>query len=61
MENAVPDKCLTCDHTIMQFEDVHKGWGKYEMETVVRCDCSPGKFRVGCVCAEVYCERKGSE
>ena len=54
----VPEKCLNCDHTIVQLEDVHQGWCKYEMETVVRCDCFPVHYRVGCVSAEMYCAKK---
>lgn len=54
----VPEKCLNCDHTIVQFENVHKGYCKYEMETVVRCDCSPAQYKVGCVCAEVHCKKR---
>lgn len=54
----VPEKCLNCDHTIVQFENVHKGYCKYEMEAVVRCGCSPAQYKAGCVCAEVYCEKR---
>ena len=57
---TIPDKCLDCNHTLMAFENVHKGWCKYEIEEVVRCDCSPQHHIVGCVCAEVYCI-KGKE
>lgn len=55
----IPDKCLDCNHTIIQFENVNQGFCKYQIESVVRCDCSPGQFRVGCVCAEMYCAKKG--
>ena len=55
----IPEKCLACDHTIVQFENVHKGWGKYQIESVVRCNCFPAHYIVGCVCAEVYCKNKG--
>ena len=51
----VPDKCLNCDHTIVQIEDVHQGWCKYQLETVIRCGCDPLHHRVGCVSAEMYC------
>ena len=27
-----------------------------QIESVMRCDCSG--YRVGCVCAEMYCERR---
>lgn len=54
----VPEKCLNCEHTIINFENVHIGWCKYEYRTVVRCDCSPVKYIVGCRSAEVYCVRK---
>ena len=53
-----PDKCMDCEHTIIQFENVHKGWCKFEYEPVVRCDCSPVHYKVGCVCAEMYCRKK---
>lgn len=55
---TVPDKCLNCSHAISQFENVHKGWCKYQMDYVVRCDCSPVRHKVGCVCAEIYCNKK---
>ena len=51
----IPDKCLTCEHTSIQFEEVHKGYCKFEMESVVRCDYSG--YRVGCVSADCYCDR----
>ena len=54
----IPEKCLSCDHTIIQFENVHKGWLKYEYEPVVRCDCFPVHYIVGCACAEIYCKRR---
>ena len=57
----IPEKCQTCEHTIMAFENVHKGWCKYDVEAVVRCDCSPQKYKVGCRCAEVYCRKKGAD
>lgn len=56
-----PDKCMDCEHTIIQFENVHKGWCKFEYEPVVRCDCSPTHHIVGCVCAEMYCRKKTKE
>lgn len=55
---AIPDKCLTCDHTIIRLENVHQGHCKYQIESVVRCDCSEQQFRVGCVCAEIHCVKK---
>ena len=54
----VPDKCLECDHTIILLENVHQGWCKYHMETVIRCGRDPLQHRVGCVCAEMYCDKK---
>lgn len=54
----IPDKCLDCDHTIINLENVHDGWCKYHMETVIRCDCFPAQYKVGCVCAEIYCENR---
>ena len=54
----VPEKCLTCDHTIIQLEEVNQGWGKYQLETVIRCDCFPAQYIVGCTSAEVYCEKR---
>ena len=56
---TIPDKCKDCDHTIIQFENVHKGWCKYEYEAVIRCDRSSAQYKVGCVCAEIYCEKRG--
>ena len=55
---GIPDKCINCKHAITSFESVHQGWGVYEMETVVRCDCFPVRYKVGCACAEVYCKNK---
>ena len=54
----IPDKCLDCDHTIINLEEVHDGWCKYHMETVIRCDCFTAQYKVGCVCAEIYCENR---
>ena len=54
----IPEKCLDCNHTIIQLENVHQGWLEFQMETVVRCDCGPVYYKVGCVCAEVYCKKK---
>ena len=58
---TIPNKCLTCPNATVELENVHKGWLKYQLESVVRCECSPQRFRVGCVCAEVYCDRKGNK
>ena len=57
--NNIPDKCLNCDQTVIQLENVHKGMNKYQMETVVRCKRSPMEYIVGCVSAEVYCMKRG--
>ena len=57
----IPEKCETCEHTIMAFENVHKGWCKYQIEEVVRCDCAPYHPKVGCVDAEVTCKKKIEE
>ena len=57
-ELKVPEKCLHCEHGIARFENVHKGMCKFQYETVIRCDRHPANYRVGCVCAEVYCERR---
>ena len=57
----IPDKCLDCNHTIIQLENVHKGWCKYQLESVVRCDCFPVHYKVGCACAEQYCKKKSQE
>lgn len=56
-----PEKCLTCNHAIVNFENVHQGWCKFEYEPIVRCDCSPQQYPVGCVCAEIYCIKKNEE
>ena len=57
----IPEKCFTCNHTIMTFENVHKGWCRYQVEEVVRCDRFPAHYKVGCRCAEQYCDKKGDE
>ena len=57
----IPDKCLNCDHTIIQFENVHHGWCKFLVEPVVRCDCFPAHYKVGCVCANVYCVKGNND
>ena len=54
----IPNKCMDCEHTIVQFEDVHDGWCKYHLDSVVRCDCFPVRYKVGCISAEVYCKKK---
>ena len=54
----IPEKCQTCEHTIMAFENVHKGWCRFQIEEVVRCDCAPHHPIVGCCDAEVTCRRK---
>ena len=53
----VPDKCITCSHALSSFEEVHKGWCKFQYEAVVRCDCAPDHPKVGCVVAEVTCAK----
>lgn len=57
----IPEKCLDCNHTIIALEDVHLGWCKFQLESVVRCDCFPAHYRVGCTSAEVYCEKNKEE
>lgn len=57
----IPEKCLDYNHTIIALENVHKGWCKYELESVVRCDCFPARYIVGCVCAEVHCQKSKEE
>lgn len=54
----IPEKCLTCNHTIIQFENVHKGWCKFEYECVVRCDAFPAHYKVGCVAANCHCVKE---
>lgn len=54
----IPDKCMNCEHAETQFENVHKGWMKFEFEPVTRCNCHPSKPKVGCVVCEVTCEKK---
>lgn len=54
----VPDKCLECEHTIIGMEQVHDGFCKFHLDTVVRCDRFPAHYIVGCVCADIYCDRK---
>lgn len=55
---STPDKCKTCKHAIRTVERVHKGWGKYQIEEVTRCDCFPCRYIVGCCAAETYCKIK---
>lgn len=54
----VPEKCIECKHSIIRFEEVHQGWCVFKLETVIRCDCHPAEYKVGCVCAEMYCKRR---
>lgn len=54
----VPEKCMNCKHGVTQFENVHKGWLKYRVEPVMRCECSPTNSIVGCVVAEITCKKK---
>lgn len=54
----VPDKCLTCNHTIIVLENVHKGWCRFQLESVVRCDCFPAHYIVGSVAANVHCNKR---
>ena len=56
--NETPEKCLDCTHAVISFEEVHQGWCKFELESVVRCNCHPAKYKVGCVSAEMYCEKR---
>lgn len=58
MSYPMPLKCQSCEHTLISLENVHQGWLKYEVECVVRCDLDPLHHRVGCVCADIYCDRK---
>lgn len=55
--NAIPNKCIECKHANTALESVHQGWNVYQMEIVVRCDCNPCRFRVGCACADMYCKK----
>lgn len=55
---TIPDKCQECNHTIIRLEEVHDGWCEYHLDTVIRCDCFPAQYIVGCVCANQYCKRK---
>lgn len=55
-----PEKCINCEHAFVQFEQVHDGWGIYHLDYVVRCDCFPVHYIVGCSCAEMYCEKNHS-
>ena len=59
--DEIPEKCMNCKHSSVMFENVHQGWNNYQLEYVVRCDCSIQHYRVGCVCAEIYCEKKGGD
>lgn len=54
----IPDKCLDCSHAIIKFEEVHDGWCKYHLDCVVRCDCFPVHYIVGCSSADQYCKKK---
>lgn len=55
--NAIPNKCVECKHAITAIESVHQGWCAYQMEIVVRCDCNPCRFHMGCACADMYCKK----
>lgn len=57
---SIPDKCGGCEHTIIRFENVHRGWCKFEYEMMVRCGRDPLQHPCGCRCAEMYCDRKES-
>ena len=57
---VIPDNCINCEHATVQMEEVHDGRCKFHLDSVVRCDRFPAKYKVGCVCAEVHCEKKGS-
>lgn len=59
--NKVPDKCVNCERAVAAFENVHKGFCKFEYEVVIRCNNKYNKLKypVGCVSAEVYCDKKG--
>jgi hypothetical protein len=51
----IPEKCINCPHSSVKIEHVHMGFERYRFETVTRCDLSG--YKVGCVAAEVYCDR----
>lgn len=58
----IPDKCLDCKHAIIQMEQIpDRKTYKFYMDTVVRCDCFPVHYRVGCSSAEMYCEKNHQE
>ena len=57
----IPDKCKDCEHAIVQLEKVHDGWCKFHLDSVVRCNCFPAHYIVGCTSAEVYCKKKLKE
>lgn len=57
----IPDKCTDCKHAIIAFENVHQGWCMYQLESVVRCDCNPVRYRVGCASADMYCKKEGTK
>lgn len=51
----IPEKCINCPHTSVKMEQVHIGFCRYIFDVVTRCDLSG--YKVGCVAAEVYCDR----
>ena len=55
---SIPAKCMNCEHAITIFENVHKGWMRFQYESVTRCDCHPAPPKVGCVAAESVCVKK---
>lgn len=58
--NSIPDKCTVCERAVTTFEEIHKGWCKFEYEAVTRCYNIKNMpaYIVGCVCAEQYCDKK---
>lgn len=56
VKKSTPDKCKTCKHAIRAVERVHKGYFRYRIEEVTRCDCFHCHYIVGCCAAEVYCK-----
>lgn len=56
----IPDKCMGCPHTVTRFERVcvKSSW---QIEYVTRCGLDPLRHKVGCVVADMHCDRVESE
>lgn len=56
-EIKTPEKCLNCEHTIIQFENINVGFKNFEYNVIIRCDCFPAEYICGSIAAECYCKK----